>query len=85
MATLLSTSDLRKMGWTATLIRSNNVVVTSPGNFNYMIMDVNGKVLGKGKLASGINTINMLNMPAGMYLIRFSDDSQQWTDKFTRQ
>ena len=35
-----------------------------------------GKSLNKGKLASGINTINIVNMAAGMYLIRFSDDSQ---------
>ena len=26
-----------------------------------------------------------VNMTSGMYFIRFSDDTQQWTDKFVRQ
>jgi hypothetical protein len=68
-----------------TLIRFNTIVVSSPGNYDYMIIDVTGKMMGKGKLTNGINTINTVNMPGGMYLIRFSDNSQQWTDKFIRQ
>jgi hypothetical protein len=70
---------------TGTLIRSNTIVASSPGNYDYIIMDVNGKLLVKGKLINGINNINAAGMTSGMYMIRFSDNSQQWTDKFIRQ
>ena len=70
---------------TATLVRSNRVIITSPGNYSYMIMDMTGKITESGKLVNGINTVETRNLTAGMYLIRFSNDSQQWTDKFIRQ
>jgi hypothetical protein len=70
---------------TGTLIRSNTIVVSSPGNYDYMILDVNGKILNKGKLVNGINNINASPVISGLYLIRFSDNEQQWTDKFIRQ
>jgi hypothetical protein len=70
---------------TATLIRSNTIVVSSPGNYEYMIMDMNGKIASKGKLIAGINTINVPGMISGMYMVSFADNSQQWTDKLIRQ
>jgi hypothetical protein len=70
---------------TGTLIRSNTIVVSSPGNYDYMITDVNGKLLNKGKLMTGMNTVTAAGMTSGLYLIRFSDNEQQWTDKFIRQ
>jgi hypothetical protein len=70
---------------TGTMIRSNTIVVSSPGNYDYMILDVNGKILDNGKLVIGINNINARGMTSGMYLIRFADNNQQWTDKFIRQ
>jgi hypothetical protein len=70
---------------TGTLINSNTVVVSSPGIFNYMIMDANGRLLSKGKLVAGINSITIPGIISGMNLIRFADNNQQWTDKFIRQ
>ena len=67
------------------LIRSGAMVVNSPGNYDYVIMDANGKIFNKGKLNNGVNNINAAALTSGMYLIRFSDNSQQWTDKFMRQ
>ena len=68
-----------------TLVRSGVIAINSPGNFDYMIMDANGKVFSKGKLTNGINSIGAAGMVSGMYLVRFSDNIQQWTDKFIRQ
>lgn len=70
---------------TATLIHSNTIVVSSPGNYNYMIMDINGKTISKGKLTNGINNIHSSDVVSGLYMIRFADNVQQWTDKFVRQ
>jgi hypothetical protein len=70
---------------TGTLIRSNTIVVSSPGNYNYQVIDINGKMIAKGQLISGINNINSDGMNSGLYMIRFADHTQQWTDKFIRQ
>jgi hypothetical protein len=65
---------------------ANDIIsVTSPSAFDYAIIDLNGKVLHKGKLSNGMNTIQANNMITGMYLIRFSDGNQQWTEKLVKQ
>ncbi len=70
---------------TGTIIHSSSIAINSPGDYKYMIMDMNGKIINKGKLANGLNTINLGGISNGIYLIRFSDGEQQWTDKFIRQ
>jgi len=68
----------------ATLVRSNTIVVNSPGNYDYMVLDANGKLLDKGKLISGANNIHAA-ISTGMYFILFSGNDGQWTDRFVRQ
>jgi hypothetical protein len=68
----------------STLIHSNSIYVSSPGNYSYSIIDFNGQNVHSGKLTNGINTIHAGNMTAGMYIIRFSDNNRQWTDKMIR-
>lgn len=59
--------------------------VASPEAFDYSIFDMNGKMLMKGKLSSGMNTIPAGSMINGMYLIRFSRGNDQWTEKLVKQ
>lgn len=66
------------------LISSNTVIVSSRGNYNYSIIDFNGKTIISGRLLNGINNINA-GMITGMYVIRFTNIDQQWTDKLLRQ
>lgn len=63
---------------------SNNLIVTSPANFDYAVFDMNGKMTGRGKLQKGMNNIPVL-YNCGVYVIKFNDDSSQWTEKFVRQ
>jgi hypothetical protein len=51
----------------------------------YAIFDMNGKMLQKGKLSNGMNTISGGGMINGMYLLRFSDGNDQWTEKLVKQ
>lgn len=67
------------------LINSGIVYVNSPGNYSYTIFDGTGKAISRGQLVNGINSININNMVAGVYVIRFGGDKQQWTDKILRQ
>ena len=67
------------------LIKSSSITVSSPGKYSYMIYDLNGRNIVSGQLMSGINTINASGLINGMYLIRFANEQQQWTDRLIRQ
>jgi hypothetical protein len=69
-----------------TVINTNTIGVTSQGVYNYFIYDLNGKTISKGQLQSGYNSITASGMSAaGMYLIRYSNETEQWVEKFVRQ
>ena len=63
----------------------NNITISSPGNFDYLIYDYTGKNLLKGKLSAGMNVISPAYLSQGMYIIRFTDGSQNWSNKFIKQ
>lgn len=66
-------------------INTNNIEVSSPGVYNYSIYDLNGKTLVKGKLANGSNSINAGSITNGMYIVRFTNGTEQWMEKLVRQ
>ena len=67
------------------LITGNIIRVSSPGKFSYMIFDLNGRMMSKGVISGGINHIDAGDMINGIYMIRYANDVQQWTDKLIRQ
>ena len=67
------------------LVTNGIINVSSPSIFDYSLLDLSGKVLSKGKVENGMNTIDANGMIAGMYLIRFTDGDQQWTEKLVKQ
>ena len=67
------------------LVANGIISVTSPSVFDYFICDVNGRILKKGKLSNGMNAISTASMINGMYLISFTDGSDQWTEKLVKQ
>lgn len=67
------------------LVSDNMIRVSSPGKFSYMIHDLNGRTITSGQLTGGVNYIDAGGMINGLYMIRFADQKQQWTDKFVRQ
>jgi hypothetical protein len=67
------------------LVTNGVINVTSPSAFDYALFDLNGKVMSRGRLEAGMNTINASAMVTGMYLIRFMDGAQQWTEKLVKQ
>jgi hypothetical protein len=67
------------------IISSNSLRIYSPGQFSYSVMDLTGKSINKGPLSIGNNNITVNNLKSGLYLIRFTDGNQQWTEKFVKQ
>jgi hypothetical protein len=66
-------------------INSNVITVNSPGNYSYSIYDFTGKAISKGQLTNGINNISATGISGGIYMIRFANGAEQWTDKLVKQ
>jgi hypothetical protein len=69
----------------STILTGNNITVSSPGTFDYALYDLNGKILLRGQLSTGMNSLPAGNLNSGMYMIRFSKGAAQWTEKLIRQ
>ncbi len=76
------TNDIPKL--VTNVIGTENIRVSSPGNFDYAVFDLNGRPVAKGRLTSGINNISGAALSVGMYIIRYSNAGEQWTDKLIR-
>lgn len=72
-----------KPALTENLVRGA-VVVNSPALFDYQIVDFNGRSIAAGKLVQGVNRIPA-SMNSGMYIIQFSNGSEQYAEKFMKQ
>jgi hypothetical protein len=85
IVTLRQTTAVQKPKLMGNLVTTNSISVSSPGNYSYSVMDITGKIILKGLLTTGINSINTGSMVSGMYIIRFEDGTRQWTEKLMRQ
>ena len=66
-------------------ITNASIMVSSPGTYSYAIYEFSGKTVSRGQLTNGLNTINASAITSGMYIIRFANGTEQWTDKFIKQ
>jgi hypothetical protein len=82
---LIKSSGSERPKLVNSLVTNGIIIVTSPSTFDYTLIDLNGGILSKGKLSNGTNTISATGFINGMYLIRFSDGGQQWTEKLVKQ
>lgn len=67
------------------LVTDGRISVTSPGAFDYSLFDLSGKMLSRGKLSDGMNTINANKLINGIYVIRFVSGGEQWSEKLVKQ
>ncbi|MFM7671658.1 MAG: T9SS type A sorting domain-containing protein [Bacteroidota bacterium] len=67
------------------LLTGNAISVSSPGTFDYAVYDLNGRILLRSQLSTGINNLPAGNLNSGMYMIRFNKGTAQWTEKLVRQ
>ncbi len=72
-----------KPSLTGNVVR-NSIVVNSPALFDYQIVDYSGRSISKGKLVQGVNRISA-SLNSGMYIIQFSNGSEQYAEKFMKQ
>lgn len=66
-------------------ISGNNVTVNSPANYHYQVIDQSGRMLLKGFIEKGYSSIGLGSIHTGIYIIRFTDGEQQWSEKFIKR
>ena len=59
--------------------------VKSEGNFNYQLLEVDGRIVAKGQLHPGINQISAQNASKGILLFHWEDQSEQGIEKLMKQ
>ncbi|WP_121354488.1 zinc-dependent metalloprotease [Flavisolibacter nicotianae] len=64
---------------------SGNLSVNSPAGYSYLVTDLNGRTIAKGQLSAGLNSISTGFLTSGLYLLRFANNQQQYTEKFMKQ
>lgn len=82
---LKGTGTVAKPKLVTNFVVANAITVTSPGNYNYAVYDFNGKTIRRGQLTNGLNTIDATGIVTGMYMIRFVNASEEWSEKLVRQ
>jgi len=82
---LLKSANNERPELVSSLVTNGEIVVTSPSTYDFTLIDLNGRILNKGKLSNGTNTISVSGFINGMYVIRFSDGAQQWSEKLVKQ
>lgn len=64
---------------------TSDVTVNAANNYQYIINDMNGRVLAKGIGIKGTNKINIQNQPTGMYVIQLFNNNAKQTERIIKQ
>src|SRR6187401_2154016 len=75
----------RKPQLVGNTIAGNNGTVNSPANYQYQVIDQSGRILSKGSVEKGYSSLGLGSIITGIYIIRFTDGEQQWSEKFIKR
>ena len=62
-----------------------SIMVTVNGVYSYQLYDTHGRLLGAGKLAGGLNRIDVMKAANGILLMRLNNGVVSWTEKLLKQ
>ncbi len=63
----------------------DEIVIRAYENYQYQLVDIQGRVIGNGNGTTGTNRINVSNAPNGMYIIQMIMNSQRQTERIIKQ
>jgi hypothetical protein len=66
-------------------ISGNILNISSPENYEFQVIDASGRIIKKGNVEKGFSSVSAGPVISGMYIIRFSNGKEQWTEKFIKQ
>lgn len=85
IVSLRSVSGKGRFNLLTNVINSNTIVVNSNGNYNWRLIDMNGRQLASGRMTVGSNRISAGSLSSGMYLFQVIDGSEISTEKLVKQ
>lgn len=71
--------------FTVTTFVNSMIRITAPENYQYNLLDANGRLISKGTGNKGINQINIDNRSAGLYIIQLFSINQKQTERIIKQ
>lgn len=81
---LTSSGSIEKSFFVSTLVQ-HEISVNAPVAYQYMLNDLNGRVISSGKGVKGVNKINTSTLQSGMYIIQLFNDNNRQTERIIRQ
>jgi hypothetical protein len=63
----------------------NQITVNASENYQYKLLDINGRVIATGNGIKGMNNINMYNASRGMYVIQFYGATTKSVERIIKQ
>ena len=73
-----------KQFFVSTLVQSE-VAVNAPVSYQYVLNDLNGRIIARGNGVKGVNKINVSNQQPGMYFIQLFNDDKRQTERIIKQ
>jgi hypothetical protein len=81
---LKSTVATEKLFIVSTLVQ-HEITVNATENFNYRLMDGNGRYIVQGNGFKGTNRINVANQAGGMYVLQLMNNNEQQIERIIKQ
>ena len=82
---LKSSNSSTDKPYTVSTFVKDNITINAPDNYQYIINDINGRVLAKGIGTRGVNYVNIQNQPAGMYVIQLMNNNTKQAERIIKQ
>jgi hypothetical protein len=85
VVSLRSANGNGRLNLLTNIINSNTIVVNSTGNYNWRLIDMNGRQLTSGRITAGSNRIATGALSSGMYLLQVIDGAEIITERIVKQ
>jgi len=82
--TLKSLGKSQKL-FTVSTSGQDEIVVNAAQNYQYILADMNGRVISQGNNNAGIKRIKINNNPSGIYVIQIISQNERITERIIRQ
>ena len=82
MITLRNQGNMYKPKIIGNIITNGELRINSPGNYEYTVYNLNGNKMANGRLTSGTNQVQHTQITKGVYIIKYTNFQEEWSEKF---
>jgi hypothetical protein len=82
---LLKGASANSRPYLVSTVTGGTISVNSPSLYAYAVVDLQGRQVAKGQLIQGLNTLTTAFLPDGLYILQYSNNQEQYTEKFMKK